>query len=258
MLLNRLCKAIVHTTSLRLLGASSSLSLRRSFALYCMRNSRKTVLPITSSFLTRCRNYSDESESQSDYVKLPPLTDDKPLVYPSFFKSLRSFIQVFFVIKPYLDMDFVMNEFLEGAKQALHTVSHKLATEDYEGLEGLVTQDMINILRNKISMLSSEQKALIATQPDDIYAMFPYEVGVMFDNNNAEQKFVEITVVYYVMKGLKKLKENPQEISMPIGMNPQLRRNAFVCNYRFIREFTKGVESAWTVNKINHFMPDNL
>jgi hypothetical protein len=25
--------------------------------------------------------------------------------------------------------------------------------------------------------------------------------------------------------------------------------------YRFIREFTKGVEDSWTINKLNHFLP---
>lgn len=31
------------------------------------------------------------------------------------------------------------------------------------------------------------------------------------------------------------------------------RDKIVICNYRFIREYTKGVEGQWTVNMVHHF-----
>ena len=40
---------------------------------------------------------------------------------------------------------------------------------------------------------------------------------------------------------------------------PQPPNTNFVCFFfRFIREFTKGVEDTWTINKLNHFSPKEL
>lgn len=36
---------------------------------------------------------------------------------------------------------------------------------------------------------------------------------------------------------------------------PEYRDKISICNYRFIKEFTQGSESDWTINVINHFKP---
>lgn len=38
---------------------------------------------------------------------------------------------------------------------------------------------------------------------------------------------------------------------------PEFRDKISICNYRFIKEFTKGVDSDWTVNVVNHFKPSD-
>ena len=62
----------------------------------------------------QCRNYLNESQSQ---VQLPALSSEPPVMWPSFFKTLNNFIQCNFVIRPLLDKEFNMPEFLEGSKQ---------------------------------------------------------------------------------------------------------------------------------------------
>lgn len=65
-------------------------------------------------------------------------------------------------------------------------VSRALAEEDYESIRGLVTDETIQTIRNKISTLSPAQKKLITVDKDDIYLTFPYEIGIMFDNDNGK------------------------------------------------------------------------
>lgn len=74
------------------------------------------------------------------------------------------------------------SEILNGQLQALEFVSNALATEDYESISSLVNPQTLQNLRNKINTLTWEQKQLIATKKDDIVVCFPYEVGIMFDD----------------------------------------------------------------------------
>jgi len=47
-------------------------------------------------------------------------------------------------------------------------ISKALANEDYDSLDGLVAEDMIESLRTKIETLNSEQRELIAVKEEDI------------------------------------------------------------------------------------------
>lgn len=47
-------------------------------------------------------------------------------------------------------------------------ISKALANKDYESLEGLVAEDMIDVLRPKIETLSPEQRWLIAVREEDV------------------------------------------------------------------------------------------
>lgn len=42
------------------------------------------------------------------------------------------------------------------------------------------------------------------------------------------------------------------------SVQPEYQDKIFILNYRFIREFTKGVEDSWWVNIVNHFQPHAL
>lgn len=39
---------------------------------------------------------------------------------------------------------------------------------------------------------------------------------------------------------------------------PEFRDSITICIYRFVKEFTKGVESDWTVNLVNHIKPADI
>lgn len=73
-----------------------------------------------------------------------------------------------------------------------------------------------------------------------------------------QKRFVEITMVYHVLQGLHLMRERGEEPPLNVGLLPEFRDKIHVCNYRFIREFTKGVNDQWTVNIINHFKPNDF
>lgn len=63
------------------------------------------------------------------------------------------------------------------------------------------------------------------------------------------RRFVEITMCYHAIHNLEEIKTRSEEI---IDIQKELKNSIYVLNYRFIREYTDGVNDAWTINAINH------
>ncbi|XP_057653263.1 m-AAA protease-interacting protein 1, mitochondrial [Diorhabda carinulata] len=202
------------------------------------------------------RYFSNEN-SNPPSNKFPPLLPDQPIViWPSLIKSIRNFILANFIIKPYLDREFSLADFVNASKKAVEVISRKLAEGDIKSLENLVTNDIISSLQKAMSLMSMSQREQISIDTDDIYFSFPYQIGIIFNEEGAEQKrFVEITMVYHSLKGLANMRSRGEEPPLNMGMLPEYQQRISICNYRFIREFTKGVEGDWTVNLLNHFKP---
>ena len=75
------------------------------------------------------------------------------------------------------------------------------------------------------------------------------------EDDEKQKRFVEITMVYHTLKGLSAMREKGEEPSIGIGFDPEYQKKISICNYRFIREYTKGKEGEWTINMLNHFRP---
>ncbi|KAJ4434541.1 hypothetical protein ANN_23103 [Periplaneta americana] len=203
-----------------------------------------------------CRWYSDDRGPPRR--KLPSLMDFPEIVWPSVIKTLRNWILANLIIKPYFDQEFGLPDFIYGSKQAVEYVSGCLSRGDFAALENMVTQDALQEVKRNLSTFSMLQRQELALLKDDIYFSFPYQIGVMFsDDDKNQQRFVEITMCYHVLQGLKDLTQQGITPPLNMGMLPEYRDKIFICNYRFIREFTKGVEDQWTVNVINHFKPSD-
>lgn len=71
----------------------------------------------------------------------------------------------------------------------------------------------------------------------------------------SQKRFVEITMVYHVLKGLATSRAQGNEPPLNLGLLPEYQDKISICNYRYIKEFTKGVESDWTINLLNHYRP---
>lgn len=170
-------------------------------------------------------------------------------VWPSLILSIKNWIQATLIIRPYLDHNFSQPEFMNGAKQALALVSAMLASGDFKSLEGLVTNDAIAEIQRNYSLLNVKQRQILAVKLSDIYFCFLHQIGIIMDDNS-QQRFVEATVVYHYIPGLGEAREKQTPLADSMS---EVRDLVYVANYRFIREYTKGVESDWTVNKLNHF-----
>lgn len=58
-------------------------------------------------------------EHQPPSEKFPTLMDFPKLMYPSFFKTIKNYVTVILIIKPYFDIDFNLDDFIVGSKQAV-------------------------------------------------------------------------------------------------------------------------------------------
>ncbi|XP_075986196.1 m-AAA protease-interacting protein 1, mitochondrial-like [Anticarsia gemmatalis] len=212
-------------------------------------------IPITSTCpVIQFRSYCEEKVESRKL--LPPLMEFPPIVWPSFFKFVKNWMFANFIIRPYFEQEFSLNEFIEASKHAVQVVSDALHNSDFKSLEGIVEKDAIDALKTAVSKLSVSQRQLLSIEKDDIFYAFPYQVGVMFDDS--DKRWVEITMCYHVLRGLKHMKDSGDLPPISLGVQPEYQDKIFILNYRFIREFTKGVEDSWWVNIVNHFQPHTL
>lgn len=124
----------------------------------------------------------------------------------------------------------------------------------------MVADEALDEIKTSVAAMNMKQRYEIECKKNDIYFSFPYQVGVMFDESNKEvqRRWVEITMVYHVLKGAKEMADRNEQIPMNIGLDPDYQEKFSICNYRFIKEFTQNQQTDWIVNKINHFKPIDL
>lgn len=182
------------------------------------------------------------------------------------------------IIKPYFDRDFSLKEFSRGAKQALYVVSNALSVGDTDSIQDMFDKDALAEIKQNMSHYSHSQLASLAVSNlEDVYFTFPYQVGIIMNDTDrgklilfknqfvvpviktvilndkgVQERFVEITVCMHILEGLSKLIENDNFKPGPATVQKYQDR-VVICNYRFICEYTKGVQGQWTINLVNHF-----
>ncbi|CAF0832447.1 unnamed protein product [Didymodactylos carnosus] len=165
-------------------------------------------------------------------------------IYPNIFKTIRNF---FFrvLISGYFDSTFELKTFTEGAKQAVTVVSHYISQGRFDDLNGLVVKDAINEIRQNFQSLPAAHKQKIPVLFDEIIFSFPYEIGIIIEDKSGKEKHVE------------------QHMNMDLSTllnfsktSHSIRDSIVICNYRFVREMTKGVSDGWTINALNHWLPN--
>lgn len=92
--------------------------------LYSKTNSNKYKSKVTSASLVEICKRLLSSSTDRPTKKLPPLMNFPEIVWPSLIKSFRNFILSTFIIKPYMDREFNIPEFVKGSKKAVEV--HKL------------------------------------------------------------------------------------------------------------------------------------
>jgi len=179
---------------------------------------------------------------------------DMKIIKPSLLKLMTNQISARLIITPYFDNDFNLHDFKIGAKHAIVSVSSALANGDTTSLEDIVEPKALAEIKRNFSFFSPTQQQELAVHPGDFIRSFIYEVGIMFDDNEegVQERFVEITFCAHILRGLSEFSEKTlAEMSLRQWLEQGDR--GMICNYRFIREFTKGVEGQWLINYIDHF-----
>lgn len=169
-------------------------------------------------------------------------------------KRIKNWMLVHFYIRPFLDHEFNLLEFMQGATQAMQVVSCCMAVGDLKNLERLVSPEALNDLKRATARKSVGQRFKLLLSREDIYCAFPYDIEVIYDGG---KRFVQIEMVFHVVRGLKGMIERGESIPLFLTVDPKYKDQIIIGNYRFIKEFTKGVESDWTVNRVGHFDPND-
>lgn len=193
--------------------------------------------------------YDDETSNIPHSHRLPVIMESD-VIWPSIPNVFRNFVQTNFLIRPFFDPRFSQRSFLEGAKAAVSKVSTLFAEGKMDELEALVSEETITTLKKKYFTLNCDQKRLIKTQPSDIYLSFIYQIGILMGEDPGDRS-VEILVVCHTLKNYLDASKN----GVSIDTLKKREEDLVFTNYRFIRNYSKGVEDEWTVNLINHFHP---
>lgn len=192
------------------------------------------------------RSYSSDSDNEKNKNKSTALMKFEPILKPEIILTIKNWILTKLIIQPYLDNDFTLKDFTSGSKQALGIVSTLLSQGDFKSLEGLVANEAIQEIKNNFSALNIKERQDLFVRVTDILFAFPYQIGIFFDDIN-QKRFAEITVVYHCMNDFEEMKNQGKVLT------EHARDDIKICNYRFIREYTKGVQSDWIINRIGHF-----
>lgn len=227
-------------------------NLRRFTACVTYRNKTRTKVPpgycnesdLLSTSLPNfasCRIYSTESE-----ISLPMLVDQAPAHVPSLLTPLKLLYLSTLRIAPYIDKEFDITEFLKGAKYATAIISKALTNKNYDSLQGLVTEDMIEILRAKIETLSPNQRQLIAVDETDMLFYMLSDI----DATVGEEHSIKITTICHYIQGLAE-KKNKMMMSGLIDFTTSTKH--LVCNYTFTRKYINNIGGPWIATFVNHY-----
>ncbi|XP_059199494.1 m-AAA protease-interacting protein 1, mitochondrial [Centropristis striata] len=221
-----------------------------------LNRSGKTRLPSASPapvVAAAGRPYSSERDGQNpqQQPQVLALNIPNPLLW------FRNQVH-YFLIRTFFDVEFTVEEFKEGAKQAFCHVSRLLSQCQFEGLEGLVAKDLVGKLEEKISLLSSDHKKALSADPTQIVLMTPISVLVYHsDDVQQERKFASILMRFWYVTSAQlpnDFKEGNHGIRLSGGDERKREtKRILTANYEFQREFTKGVTPDWIITRIEHF-----
>ncbi|KAM9189609.1 m-AAA protease-interacting protein 1, mitochondrial isoform 2-T2 [Mergus octosetaceus] len=153
----------------------------------------------------------------------------------------------YLLIRLYFDPEFSVEEFTRGAKQLL-------SQRKLDLLDGLVSSEVLNVLKEKISLLSDNHRDALAADIDAI--MYTTEGDIRIYYNDDGRKFVSILMRFWYLNGANLPDEVPGEtkvFQIVFGdESTKEKRHLLTANYEFQREFTEGAKPDWTITRIEH------
>lgn len=134
-------------------------------------------------------------------------------------------------------------------------MSHLLATQKYEELNGLVEEKTIETLKQSVDLLTEEQRNLIIVAKDHIRIIGPIDINVKMSETNDNEYAIEVSKIVYYTDVANTLEDDSQEdqnifevITKNIDPKPVI-----ICNYTFERKYVNGIGTDWIITLANHF-----
>ncbi|NXW75537.1 MAIP1 protein, partial [Hirundo rustica] len=160
----------------------------------------------------------------------------------------------YLLIRLYFDHEFSVEEFTRGAKQAFSVVSKLLSQRKLDLLEELVSAEVLQVLKEKISLLPDSHRDALAADIDAIMYTTEGDVRIYYDDDGI--KFVSILMCFWYLNGANLPDEVPGEakvFQIVFGdENTKEKKHLLTANYEFQREFTEGAKPDWTITRIEH------
>ncbi|KAI1237057.1 hypothetical protein IHE44_0014312 [Lamprotornis superbus] len=180
----------------------------------------------------------------------------------------------YLLIRLYFDQEFSIEEFTRGAKQvsgpgawdlggrrapglrgrAFSVVSKLLSQHKLDLLEELVSAEVLQVLKEKISLLPDSHRDALAADIDAIMYTTEGDVRIYYDDDG--RKFVSILMCFWYLNGANLPDEVPGEakvFQIVFGdENTKEKKHLLTANYEFQREFTEGAKPDWTITRIEH------
>lgn len=98
----------------------------------------KPTQPVSRSFASLPQEQDKKEQNARESLnRLPRLMDFPEIVWPSALNSLKNWITIQFIIRPYFDSEFQLKDFIYGAKQALQ-VRHGLSIMKCNDINSLI------------------------------------------------------------------------------------------------------------------------
>ncbi|NWQ62024.1 MAIP1 protein, partial [Tyrannus savana] len=160
----------------------------------------------------------------------------------------------YLLIRLYFDQEFSVEEFTRGAKQAFSVVSKLLSQRKLELLDELVSPEVLQVLKEKISLLPDSHRDALAADIDSIMYTTEGDVRIYYDDDGI--KFVSILMCFWYLNGANLPDEVPggaKVFQIVFGdESTKEKKHLLTANYEFQREFTEGAKPDWTITRIEH------
>jgi len=198
------------------------------------------------------------SRTSSLHANIPPLMVHFPHLHlPRLSNTIRNRLLGRTLIQPYFDNDFTIRDFVQGSKYAAVQVSQCLSSGDLQPLQEMCTQSCLSEVTQNLSLFSMKERTELDLNEEDIFYSFLYQIGIMMDDEADEAgnfgRQVECTWVGHAFKDYERVVEENNGNPMRIKDELAKHMGPTILNFRFIRNYSKGVEDSWTINALNYY-----
>jgi len=234
-------------------------STRRGLVNITNNSSKVNLLKLFHSSSSECNNDNTENNKSSSSPNRLCLNYNMPRVLvPSPFELIR--VRLSTQLNMWrLDRSFDYAEFCKGSLQAAIAVSNKVARGEFdEKLGDLVSASALKEVERNWTKLTAEQKSMIGMRDNDVRL----QVGYNFELVQEERTFARIGQLFYLMPDFTTLiekygdsnsRDSLLNFRASMDARKKLEESMIICDYRFVKEYTKDAESDWFISELNHW-----